>query len=71
MSQKKPQSDLIQYSAAGIQMVLIICIFVFAGRKLDQHFEVEKPWWTLGMSLLGVVIALVYMLRAFSRISKK
>lgn len=58
-------------SGAGIQMVLIIGIFVFAGRKLDQHFLSGKPWWTLGLSILGVIISLVFMVRAFSKISKK
>jgi hypothetical protein len=58
-------------SGAGIQMVLIIGIFVFAGRKLDQHFQLEKPLWTLGLSVLGVIISLVFMMRAFSKSTKK
>lgn len=71
MDPKKPSSDVGRYSGAGIQMVLIIGIFVFAGRKLDAHFGLEKPWWTLGLSLLGVVISIIFMVRAFDRISKK
>jgi ATP synthase protein I len=71
MDPKKPQSDLIHYSAAGVQMVLIIGIFVFIGRKLDTAQELQKPWWTLGLSIFGVIISMVYMLRAFSKISKK
>lgn len=71
MDQKKPQSDLSHYSGAGLQMVLIIGIFVFAGIKLDEHFEFKRPWFTLVLSLVGVVVAMIYMLRAFSRISKK
>jgi hypothetical protein len=71
MEPKKPQSDLMHLSGAGIQMVLIIGIFVFAGRKLDQHFQLEKPLWTLGLSVLGVLISLVFMMRAFSKSTKK
>lgn len=58
-------------SGAGIQMVLIIGIFVFGGRKLDQHYGLEKPWWTLGLAICGVIISLVFMVRAFSKILKK
>lgn len=59
------------YSGAGVQMVLIIGIFVFLGRKLDGHFMPSKPWWTLGLSLFGVIVALLYIVSAFNKISKK
>jgi tryptophan-rich sensory protein len=62
---------MMAYSAAGVQMVLIIGIFVFAGRKLDSHFQLEKPWWTLGLAIFGVIVSMTYMLRAFSKITKK
>jgi tryptophan-rich sensory protein len=71
MNPKKPQSDLMAYSGAGVQMVLIIGIFVFLGRKLDSHYALERPWWTLGLAVFGVIVAMIYMLRAFSRITKK
>jgi len=52
-------------------MVLIIGIFVFAGIKLDAYFHTSRPWFTLGLSLFGVVIAMIYMIRSFTRGSKK
>lgn len=71
MDPKKPASNFVHLSGAGIQMVLIIGIFVFGGYKLDEHFMTEKPWWTLSLSIVGVVIALVFMVRTFTKISKK
>jgi hypothetical protein len=56
---------MMAYSAAGIQMVLIIGIFVFAGRKLDSHFQLEKPWWTLGLAIFGVIISMTLYAQGF------
>lgn len=63
------RSDIARYSSAGIQMVLIIGIFVYIGRRLDARFALEKPWWTLGLSVFGVIIALIFMVKSFSKIS--
>gem|GEM_PF-808660 len=71
VKKRKPPSDAIRYSGAGIQMVAIIGIFVYAGIRLDSHFETEKPLWTAGCSILGVIVAVVFMVVAFNRISKK
>ena len=48
-------------------MVVYIGVFVFAGRWLDNRYATEKPWWTLGLSLTGVVFSMVYLVRRFLR----
>ena len=63
--------DLARYSTIGIQMVLMIGIFVFGGNRLDKHFETETPWWTAGLSIFGVIVAIIYMVRGFNRVSDK
>ena len=67
---KRSPSDIATYGSAGIQMVLIIGLFVYLGQRLDAYFQVNKPWWTLGLSILGVIIALVFMVKSFDKISK-
>lgn len=52
-------------------MVLIIGLFVFIGTRLDRKFATEKPWWTLGLSIFGVIVALIYMVRSFDKITRK
>lgn len=65
MTQKKPTKpgDALRYSALGVQMVAMILICVFAGVKLDKYFHTTTPWWTLGLSVLGLVSALIYVIR--------
>jgi F0F1-type ATP synthase assembly protein I len=71
MSNKKLPPDYIRYSSAGIQMVMIIGLFVFAGTWLDRKFATEKPWFTLGLSLFGVIVALVFMVKSFEKLGKE
>lgn len=52
-------------------MVLMILLFTYAGTRLDRYFEMEKPLWTAGLSIFGAIAAVVYMVKAFNRISKK
>jgi F0F1-type ATP synthase assembly protein I len=70
MSNRKLPSDFVRYSGAGIQMVMIIGLFVFFGTRLDKRFATSKPWWTLGLSLFGVIVALIFMVRSLESIGK-
>jgi hypothetical protein len=71
MPDPKAKNDLLQFSQAGVQMVVIIGAFVFLGYKLDQKYPSGQKWFTLGFSLFGVVIAMVWFLRAFNKITRK
>jgi F0F1-type ATP synthase assembly protein I len=64
---QKQRSDALHYSSAGIQMVLTILLFTFLGTRLDKYFETEKPIWTAILAIFGVVIAMVFMLKAFNK----
>ena len=54
-----------RYSGLGIQMVLIILLFYWAGSKLDVRAANEKPVYTAILSLLGVFAALYISLERF------
>lgn len=70
MPGKKPGPDIWNYSQAGIQMVAIICIFIYLGYKLDQKVQTNRPWFTLGFSVFGVVVGMIWMIRSFNRLLK-
>lgn len=59
-------SDVVNYSSAGIQMVLTILLFTFLGIKLDDYFE-TKPLWTALLAVFGVVVAMIFMVKAFMK----
>jgi F0F1-type ATP synthase assembly protein I len=67
---QKRSQDYIQYSSAGIQMVLTILLFTYLGYRLDRHFE-SKPLWTALLSIFGVVIAMIFMVKAFTKVADK
>ena len=46
----------------GTEMVVVIFLFTFLGRKLDQFLAAETPWMTILMLFIGLASAfyLVY-----------
>ena len=52
-----------QYSGLAIQMVVILLLFVYGGKWLDAHFETPKPYYTTGLALVGITLALYVPLR--------
>ncbi len=45
-------------------MVLTILLFTYGGIRLDRYFE-TKPLWTAVLAIFGVVIAMIFMVKAF------
>ena len=56
-----------KYSGLGFQMLAIIGIGAFAGIKLDAYFHTRTPWFTIGLMLLGVIVALYQVIRSLTR----
>lgn len=52
-----------KYTGMAFQMAVTIFLFVFAGMKLDNHFATSQPYYTAGLSLLGVFLALFLVIR--------
>jgi len=57
---KKKMGAYAKYSSMAIQMGVIITGGSLGGMKLDQYLESNYPFFTLGFSILSVVIA-VYL----------
>lgn len=70
---KKPNNSLNQYarfSGIAIQMGVIIGVSAWGGKKLDEHFNLNKPYLTIVCSLAGVVIALYLIIREVIKMGK-
>lgn len=67
--EKKPENKGIgnyaRYTGIGAQMIVIILLTVWGGKKLDQHFLLEKPVFTIILSLLGVFTAIYTAIKEF------
>jgi ATP synthase protein I len=60
---KKNQSKFVRFSSLGIQMGAIIALFTWLGTYLDARYNSKIPWWTIGLSLFGVLTSLVIVIR--------
>lgn len=58
-------NDYLKYAGMGVQMLVIIAVFTWAGSRLDQRAAIEKPIYTAVLSLLGVIIAIYTVLKDF------
>jgi hypothetical protein len=59
------RSAYARFIGMGVQMLLIILIFAWAGKKLDARSGNEKPLFTAILSLLGVIAGLYIALKDF------
>ena len=70
----KGQSDKLNnyayYSGLVIQMIAIIGVATFIGIKLDENYPNEKNLYTLGLTLTGVVLSIVYVIKRIIANSK-
>ena len=44
-------------------MGVIIALFTWLGTYLDARYNSKIPWWTIGLSLFGVISSLVIVIR--------
>lgn len=60
---RQQPNAILRYSGMAAQMAAIIMVFVFGGMWLDGHFEMEKPLYAAGLTVLGVVLSVYYMIK--------
>jgi uncharacterized protein (DUF983 family) len=53
-----------KYTGMAFQMIVIIGIFAFAGYKIDEAAHHDTQWVTAAMSLAGVFISLILVIRS-------
>ncbi|WP_345071694.1 AtpZ/AtpI family protein [Hymenobacter fastidiosus] len=56
-----------RYSGLGFQMLAIIGLCTWGGLKLDEYFQTENPWYTIGLMVSGLVAATYQVIRSLSR----
>jgi len=65
-----PANPYIKYSQMAIQMAVIIGLAAWGGKILDTHYSNETPYFTIGLSLLGIFGALYLTIRDVIKSSK-
>jgi len=54
----------------GIQMAGIIAFFTWLGSYCDKKFQTATPWWTLSLSLFGVISSMFLVIREILNLNK-
>ena len=72
-NQKKPKKEsplknAIQLSGIGIQMGVIIYLFVLLGKWLDTNYNNGEKLYIIFSTLLGVAVSLYVVLKQLNRI---
>ena len=70
MKKEKKDSPLkfyAKYSSLAMQMIVIILAGAFGGRELDRWLQLEFPVFTLVLTILAVVGAVIYGMRDIFR----
>ncbi|NQT78029.1 MAG: AtpZ/AtpI family protein [Bacteroidetes bacterium] len=65
--EKKALNAYAKYSSIAFQMLVIILAGVFGGRELDKWIQLGFPVFTLGFSILAVILAIYYVIKDFLR----
>ena len=60
-------SSVAKYSGIAFTMLAIIGLSTWAGIWLDGSFHNTTPWYTLGLMLLGLFVALYNVIRSLTK----
>jgi F0F1-type ATP synthase assembly protein I len=60
-----------RYSGLFFQMFFIIGIFAIAGYTVDEHAGNNKMYYTAGLSLLGVIVAIYHVLKEVNQMNNQ
>jgi len=72
LNNKDKQPNLfLKFSSTGIQMAGIIAFFTWLGTYLDAKYPSKTPWWTICLSLFGVISSLVLVIKEVINLNKE
>lgn len=67
---KQGLKSYVQFSGVALQMGATIFAGAYGGKFLDQKYEVEAKWFTIGLTLAAVALSLYNVLRQVNRLNK-
>jgi F0F1-type ATP synthase assembly protein I len=66
---RKQVNSYVRYTGLFFQMFVIIGAFAWAGSWLDDYQKTEQPYYTAGLALLGVVVAIYQVLKEVNQLN--
>ena len=65
------RSRFVRLSGIGLQMGVTIFLGAYLGKYLDEKYPSDKKWFTIGLTLFSVAVALYNVLRQVNRINNE
>lgn len=66
---RKQVSSYARYTGLFFQMFVIIGAFAFVGSWLDDYQGTSQPYYTAGLALIGVVVAIYQVLKEVNQLN--
>lgn len=66
---KKGLNNFAKYSSISFQMIVVIGVFAFIGHKIDEYRQAKTPFFTAGLSLVGVGVAMYQVVKQLNKIN--
>ncbi|GAC1375872.1 MAG: hypothetical protein NVS3B25_05420 [Hymenobacter sp.] len=60
-------SNVAKYSGIAFTMLAIIGLSAWLGTWLDGHFQNKTPYYTVGLMVLGLFVALYQVIRSLTK----
>ena len=68
---KKKRPRFLALTGIAFQMGATIYLFSFLGKYLDNRYNIEENYWTIGLTLSGVVLSFYSLLKQVNRLNKE
>lgn len=62
---KTQTENYLKYSGMAFQLGAAVLMGTLAGKYIDKHLQLEKPYFTLLLALIGVIAGLYSILKDF------
>ncbi len=60
---KKQPNAILRYSGLATQMMVIIVVGAVGGLKLDEYLGTKHPYFTGGLTILSVIVAMYFAIK--------
>ena len=69
--EQRKRGRLLQLSGIGIQMAGTIFLGAYLGRWLDEKYPSDKKWFTIGLTILAVILSMYSILKKVNELNRQ
>lgn len=70
-NKKKQPNRYLVLTSVATQIGVTIYLGAYFGKKLDARFAYEKPWFTIGLVLVALVVAMYAVIQQLNKLNER